>query len=552
MYRLLLILLVLFAQQLSAQMELAWGINANLSFGGPNQMMEDSEGNLYYIKYDTYGGIGNWPSFIQKYTSEGELIWQFGESDFTDNTNNMYLDFALDSDLNVYVVGSNFPTTASYPKTEIIKISPDGVEVWRENFTTTSTWSEVIQQIEITDDNRIFLISRLYNPNIDTLSPSFIEMDTEGNTVSILLDTDFEIGFSEMKVAENGRIYAYDDDKFRELSETGEVLWEVDLHFESEMYYFDALALNNAVLFQGNHIAMVMAEMNDGSYTGLMGLRKLSYDGSVMNETTIQPLADISNMQSLRPIYLYASDAGDLYVTGMYSYGDGGGANLGVHGETMDPSRGGKGGSSFQGYFVSKLNANLQLQWTSTFESLGSVDQMNVPAGGFFHGDHFVYHTSLGNYPDQLLWFAAFNSETGAIDWTYTELPSNVFSQFRPESIFVSSDGGVFSYGIGEAYNEGNMQYQSDFIYKYNLTPFNSIDESSTSWIFVYPNPAASFVVLNNAPMGEWIMLYDISGQLIERRRVTANTMTLDVSTLANGLYTLQAGQHSAKFVVER
>lgn len=551
MRKLYFILLFFVAVQVSGQMELDWGINTNLSYGGPDQMMEDSEGNLYYIKYDTYGGIGNWPSFLQKYTADGELIWQFGESDFSDDTNNMYLDFALDSDLNVYVVGSNFPFSASYPKTEIIKISPDGVELWRENFTTTSTWSEVIQQIEITSDNRIFLISRLYNPNIDTLSPSFIEMDTEGNTVSILLDTDFVIGFSEMKVAENGRIYAYDDDKFKELSEEGEVLWEVDLHFESEPYYFDALYLNNAIAFEDNFIAMAMAEINDGSFAGTIGMRKLSYDGSVINENVVVPFPNISNLQSVRPFYLYPSDSGDLYITGMYSYGDDSGPSMIEHGEVMDASRGGKGGSSFQGYFVAKLNSNLELQWTSTFEGEVSIDLMRLPAGGFFHGDHFVYHTSYGSYPDQMLWFSGLNLATGQIDWTYTEVPSNIFSQFAPESTFVSEDGSVFSYGIGEAYNEGNMLYQSNYIYKYNLTPFTSVVENDTSTFSVYPNPTSAFIVINNAPMNEWAMIYDITGHLVSQHRVNANTMSIDVSSLSQGIYTVKIGDQCTKLVKE-
>lgn len=83
--------------------------------------------------------------------------------------------------------------------------------------------------------------------------------------------------------------------------------------------------------------------------------------------------------------------------------------------------------------------------------------------------------------------------------------------------------------------------------YESNYTvSINSIEPSS---LVVYPNPAASILRVEGCPRGE-VKLFDITGRMVMSQH-SDGTLTLDVSSLPQGVYFLRAGASATKFVKE-
>jgi len=57
--------------------------------------------------------------------------------------------------------------------------------------------------------------------------------------------------------------------------------------------------------------------------------------------------------------------------------------------------------------------------------------------------------------------------------------------------------------------------------------------------IFAYPNPTVGLVYIANAPGGRY-ELDDVCGRVLMTGAVTANRQSMDISSLANGVYLLQ------------
>lgn len=103
-----------------------------------------------------------------------------------------------------------------------------------------------------------------------------------------------------------------------------------------------------------------------------------------------------------------------------------------------------------------------------------------------------------------------------------------------------------------------NLLLISDFGEQYEIPleftvcSINSVDEISKSALEIYPNPAKAEVRLDFKQSVESIEILDAAGKLFKSVSVQGNrTMTLDLRDFAAGMYTVRAGQHSARMVVE-
>ena len=68
--------------------------------------------------------------------------------------------------------------------------------------------------------------------------------------------------------------------------------------------------------------------------------------------------------------------------------------------------------------------------------------------------------------------------------------------------------------------------------------------------ISIYPNPANTQLSIDNGDIAmQELLLYDISGRLLKRVSVHANTTSLDVSDLQNGIYLIKITTRDAAFV---
>lgn len=513
-------------------------------------MRQDNDGNIIYVKLDESGGISNTAGFVQKYNSEGDLLWQYGEDDYFDGSNSHFLDFAMDSENNVYVVGTQFDANDQYPKTEIIKVSASGEEVWRTNFTTTFTWSEAIEQIEITSDDRILLIARLYDAQIETLSMALIEIDTDGNTVQMFQDTDYTLPLEYLHITTNDEVIVFNDYNLKKINLSFETLFNYDFSEDMFAYYFAtnydfyASAFSNESMYLAHTIATNNGPVNS------FAVSSIPLDGSEPILNTIAPFPAISDMLSVVPTYIYTNDEGAIYVCGFFYYGEGNGSGFPTTDATATTqNHGGKGGSSVRREFVAKLNSDLTLAWSKDYNFMSQWNDA-LPAGGFFHQNRFVYQTSIQNGQTVLPYFIAHDDSNGETVWTYTEQPSELFNTFQPSSLISGIDGDVYTFGRGELYIEDQLQYQGRYLSRYTLSDFVGINPSMSEMRFnVYPNPTTAWVYIESNAAQNQVTIYDQLGQKLLSRWENSARFYVDLSTLSSGLYILQCNDKTLPII---
>lgn len=534
-------------------MNLDWMNNTELAAANNPEIKQGPDGHLCFIIKDQYGGIDNGSYFIQKLDPAGNLIWQFGEEDYFDGMNSHYLDFVIDSENNVYVVGTQFDANDLYPKTEIIKINPSGIEVWREDFTTTSTWSEAIEQIEITSDDRIYLIARLYDPAINTLSQSLIELNSDGNTTFLFQDTDYDLPLQELRITSSDEIFVFDDDKLARINANGEEIFNLNFAPSELEYYFTRTYDFYAMASDAEYLYFSHTSPSFGNTPDAFFISKIKKDGSeVLQELSI-PFPEITNMLNFAPVYTYVDSNEEIYVCGYYYYGEQGGPNsptVDDHLQTYQEVRGGKGGSQERKEFVLKLNADLSLAWSKSYNFM-SQNNDALPAGGFFHGNNFVYHTSIQDGETVLPYFLAHDDLTGDIVWTHTQQPTELFSTFMPASLITGEDEAIYAYGRGELYIDNQMQYQTRYISKYSLEDFVNIAEQENLSFSLYPNPANNFINIESKSSTNHFVIYDSTGRVVLQKTEFTPNFRIDINTLSPGLYVFNLNGETRKLVVK-
>lgn len=125
-----------------------------------SKMILDNEDNIYIAGYNI-GLVGEKGIYIQKYDSDGNLIWQsvyeFGWYEGYELSN-----FEMDDDGNLLVLGSyvdseNYPSLDS--RTLIIKYDQDGNELW--NHYELRYYGDIVyvKNVAVSDDGSIYVIT---------------------------------------------------------------------------------------------------------------------------------------------------------------------------------------------------------------------------------------------------------------------------------------------------------------------------------------------------------------------------------------------------------
>ena len=111
-----------------------------------------------------------------------------------------------------------------------------------------------------------------------------------------------------------------------------------------------------------------------------------------------------------------------------------------------------------------------------------------------------------------------------------------------------SDSGGTVAYSVGQivyATNTGTTGSVAQGVQQpYEISIVLGIDNHSINLeLTVYPNPTANFLTLNvgNAELSTLnFQLYDISGKLIENRKIISSSETIAMENLPNGIYFLK------------
>ncbi len=169
----------------------------------------------------------------------------------------------------------------------------------------------------------------------------------------------------------------------------------------------------------------------------------------------------------------------------------------------------------------------------------------------------------LGNYYFKLFTSA---SNDGGLTWTTMKHLTNTFLYTYTECVYpqaaitnnqlviaLQMDGGTDNYLLGDDSDPSDNYYQGltydlNELFGYDGMEENHIDKNTV--ISLYPNPVSSnlSVTLNQ---DEEIVISNMIGQTISTVRGHQGVNTIDVSNLNSGVYFINAGSASQKFVVK-
>lgn len=83
-----------------------------------------------------------------------------------------------------------------------------------------------------------------------------------------------------------------------------------------------------------------------------------------------------------------------------------------------------------------------------------------------------------------------------------------------------------------------------------NCPGWTNVEEQEQVNFDMYPNPANETIVVESDP-GDVISLFDLNGRMLMQTTATSSSTKLDLIELASGLYLVQVGTRSGKFVKE-
>jgi hypothetical protein len=543
---------MLLANVSNAQLNNLYRKNSSLISYDRHRVYEAPSGNVVLARMDDSYGIGDGNDLIQMYSPDGTMLWSFGEEDIFDGANSNYIDIAFDSESNVYICGSNFPMTAFYPKSEVIKLSPSGQELWRINFTQQSDWSEEVFEIEITEDNRIFLLAQLYQDSLQSIGPVFIEIDNEGNTLQFQPDPSFTIGYSQLFAPNDGFLYVVNESHVAKLGYDGSVVWNSDFGFADGIeVYFSYESFEYNVVFSNNKI-YVSSDLYDPMLAQpQFGMTIFNLDGDIEQTLAYSILPDVTSLLDITPLHLKVDALGNIYVAGTFSYGDPQGPTMQMDDADMtDANRGGKGGS-LMGSFATRIDQTFNQNW-----SVGHFQEVvtfTYPTGIFITNERLAVVYNEGSFDLGTQLIECYDNATGNVVWSHSETANGVFEQSTPTGSLLDSDGALYTFGRGINTIETGTE-NSIYLYKYELLANGMEEMSNNDAHFIWPNPARQQLFVNTKVGTNCISVYDASGKLVLKQLVNSQIKVLDVSSFSPGVFTLvQTGDSSvvSRFVVE-
>jgi nitrous oxidase accessory protein NosD len=78
------------------------------------------------------------------------------------------------------------------------------------------------------------------------------------------------------------------------------------------------------------------------------------------------------------------------------------------------------------------------------------------------------------------------------------------------------------------------------------------VDEFMQSSFSVYPNPADNYIVLQNAIVGDKVVLFDVVGKKVKSFNVESESQQMDISELKTGVYFARSNQQEAIKIIKR
>lgn len=108
----------------------------------------------------------------------------------------------------------------------------------------------------------------------------------------------------------------------------------------------------------------------------------------------------------------------------------------------------------------------------------------------------------------------------------------------------VSAGGNNYSYTDAGVFNNRQTVYYRlksvDIDGRFTQSSIIRLQKTSTGLITVFPNPATDKIAISGLKQSGTVRLYDGTGKLLQQQIITAQTVTMDLSGYAKGMYLLQ------------
>lgn len=172
----------------------------------------------------------------------------------------------------------------------------------------------------------------------------------------------------------------------------------------------------------------------------------------------------------------------------------------------------------FSGFWAKTQTAVLPLQWLNVSGKLNANKQATI------------------NWQVQENNVAKYEIEKSSDGRTFTRIG------------FINSKGdGTNNYTFIESTLLNGVNYyrikQINIDGKHTYSSIIKLNNSNSSQISIYPNPAKDVVTINGAKMGSNLILTDLNGKLLLKMVVTQNSFTIDIRKYASGVYVVKTDE---------
>lgn len=469
-----------------------------------NKIIQTSDGGYFVAGYsesndgDFSANKGNSDFAVARLNSSGSIIWQklYGGSE-DDEIN----DFVLTSDGGLVLVGStnsyDGDVTGNHGSYSydfwIVKIDTSGNIIWKYAYGGTN--DDEANAVALNGDGSIIVMGSAYSDDGD------------------LSENNGERDYWIIK-----------------LNSSGVLQWQKALGGSDTEEGYDIVPTQD-----GGYIGCGRSSSNDGDVTGNHGgadcwIVKLDASGNLEWQKSFGGTETEEANSILR------NNDGSFTFLGYSCSNDG------------DVSGQHNPGSGNDDFWVVKINSTGTLIWqkclggnlTEQAEEIVPTSDGGYLLGGLAtstDGDVTGIHSGLWS-PDY--WVVKIDY-TGVLKWQKCLGGSD---QDEGLSITTTSDGGSaisgFSYSTdGDV--TGHHSQTDWWIVKLGIA--SGIEENIYSKsVIVYPNPAEDYLIVENTDLKniEWIAIYDIQGQIIEKQSVRQSTTRLNIGNLKKGKYILK------------
>lgn len=506
-----------------------WQRNTGLQPYGDMRVKTDNANQSVVIR-----GLASGSGFIQlgtsmtKYDTAGNQLWSIVDENYSDDFGFGMKDFEFDSENNIIIGGIEMSPEDFYTHSMLIKLSPDGTELWRINLSPVLNWSESIENIAIGADGSIYAAATLYFDEVETLAQALVKISPEGEIEWTSFDNNQ--GFNGIALDDEGMLYTAGFDNIRKYNQTGEMIWSVPFSFSDGIYYSPA-NVTETIQIEGPFIRIPGYAYDSQTNENKVALISGNTDGNNFNFPVFDILSEQNNENTIIRDFCVDAD-GNTFISGNVSYGT---SNPGI--DILDAERGGKGGSSVTGLLIFAISASGENHWSYTeFAEEGTEPIFPIGSATGNPGLVVVCNNSNVNTSSELVY--SFNRESGSINWTQTISNTPEFNSLYPQSMYISGDGSLYLTGNGVLPDESQSAYLNKYEFEQETVNVNGFIDGNP--VSVFPNPASDVLTILHTNSYHTAQLTNSCGRLISEQRISGrNQIVLETHNLSSGLYHL-------------